>query len=57
MEHDIRIVVPGHVRNQVEVEDKLLGKPEEPEKAHWVFSVRNRSHWRAFVAFVEVLDE
>jgi hypothetical protein len=57
LEHDIRIVVPGHVRNQVEVEDKLLGKPEEPEKAHWVFSVRNRSHWRAFVAFVEVLDE
>ena len=53
----IRIEVPQHVLNQVEVVPKLLGRPEEPEKAHFVFSVRNRSSWSAFVRFVEVLDD
>jgi hypothetical protein len=52
----IRIEVPGHVRNQVEGDDELLGSAEEPQKAYRVFTVRNRSSWPAFVTFVELLD-
>jgi hypothetical protein len=53
---DVRIEVPGHVKNQVELEDTLLGKQEEPAKAYRVFRVKNKSSWRAYVRFVEYIE-
>jgi hypothetical protein len=53
----VTIDVPEHVRHQVKLEDKLLGKQEEPDKAYWVFTVKNQSTWTAFVTFVEDLEK
>ncbi len=53
----VRVDVPTHVRNQVECEETLLGKREEPEKCSVLFSVKNRSSWLAFLTFVEIVDD
>jgi hypothetical protein len=50
---DVKILVPGHAKNQVECKPDLLGKPEEPEKAYRVFRVHNKSKYTAFLTFVE----
>jgi len=53
----VRINVPGHVQNQVECEEALLGDREQPARCHRVFRVQNRSSWTAFVTFVELLED
>jgi hypothetical protein len=53
----VKVDVPNHVRGQIECEETLLGKPEEPEKCYLVFSVRNRSSWLAFLTLVEIVED
>lgn len=53
----VRINVPAHVQSQVECEDVLLGKLEQPERCHRVFRVRNGSSWPAFLKFVELVED
>ena len=53
----VRINVPGHVESQVECEEVLLGKEEQPERCHRVFRVHNRSSWPAFLKFVELVED
>lgn len=44
--YEIEISVPKHVRDQVEVNQFLLGTPD---RCQWVWDINNRSSWPAFV--------
>jgi|ERR1700693_739690 len=53
----VRVIVPQHVMSQVKVEEKTLGKREEPQKCHMSFTVKNESSYPAVLRFVEELDD
>ncbi len=44
--YEIEISIPAHVRNQVDVNQFLLGTPDNCE---WAWDIKNRSSWPAFV--------
>jgi len=44
--YELHVSVPSHVRDQVEVNQVLLGTPEN---CKWAWDLKNKSRWPAFV--------
>lgn len=44
--YEIEVSVPKHVRSQVEVNQFLLGTPED---CQWAYDIKNRSTWPVLV--------
>lgn len=44
--YEIDVSVPTHVRNQLEIQQFLVGTPEN---CQWGWEIKNRSTWPAFV--------
>lgn len=45
-DYEIKISVPNHVKSQVEVNQILLGTPEN---CQWAWDIHNKSSWEAFI--------
>ena len=44
--YEIEISIPAHVRDQVEVNQILIGSPQD---CQWGWDINNKSSWPAFV--------
>ncbi len=44
--YEIEINIPKHARDQVEIEQFLMGNPEN---RMWVWDIKNKSTWPAFI--------